>query len=327
MFLACIGSFAIFRISRAYADDAEPPRKASPGFSVLGTMGLFPTQVPTLSYGGWITPEHVPAKVEQHRLTIQVPIYHDEKDTYAISAGGESLHFGEEQTLPASNVVVPEDLWKLEFGGAYSHKLENEKMIGGRISVGSASNRPFADFDVTTVGASAYYSWSTSDQSRWFITAFFSNNNPIINYAPIPGFLYLYQTKTFVGMFGFPFSSIIWRPNESWTYTFSFFGPTVNSEIGYGNPKKFQAFTGFSYSQQSYIPVVRPDPNDRLYYAEMHAPLGIRFPIINGVLTEFSGGYAFDRSIFEGTGFGHQQEGSTKLGNSWFAAWNLRLIL
>jgi len=55
-------------------------------------------------------------------------------------------------------------------GGSYSHKLEDNKLIGGRISFGSASDHPFANLDVSTIGASAYYSWAYSQKSRWILS-------------------------------------------------------------------------------------------------------------------------------------------------------------
>lgn len=311
-------------LSGAYAQE-ETPRKAVPGFAALGTLGLLPVRKPTLSYGGWITPEQVPGDVEQHRLTIQFPVYQGDEDAISFSVGGTSLHFGSGLVLSSSGTSVPIDLWKAELGGSYSHKIDDDKFVGGRVSLGSASDRPFADLGVTTIGASAYYSWASSENSRWMLTLFFSNNNPIVNYIPIPGFVYLYQTKTFIGMFGFPFSSIIWMPTEPWVFTLSFFGPTVNSEIAYGNTKKIQLFTGFSWVQQSYLRDNRPDPKDRLYYAEMHAPLGVRFPVCDGLKSELSGGYSFNRSVSEGTRFTDRENGSASLGNSWFGAWNITL--
>lgn len=157
------------------------------------------------------------------------------------------------------------------------------------------------------------------------LTLLFSNNNPIVNYIPIPGFIYIYQTPKFVGMFGFPFSSVVWKPEEVWMFTVSFFGPTINSEIAYGNPSQVQVFTGFSWLQQSYLREDRPDPTDRLYYDEKHIPIGIRFPIAAAVKSELSAGYAFSRSVYEGTHFGNQSDGVATLGNSWYGAWNVRV--
>jgi hypothetical protein len=317
------------RAEESNQDGQAPPlqRKSVPPFSVLGTLGLLPSPVPTLSYGGWITPQKVPSDILQQRVIAQVPLYYDDGDNLSLSLGGSNLHFGEAQTIPMSGVEIPVDLWRVDVGANYSRKLDDDKILGGRVSVGSASDHPFSKFDVVTVGASAFYSWATSERSRWMVTLFFSNNNPIANYIPIPGFAYIYRTDTFTGIFGLPFSSIVWRPVTPWMFTFAFFGPTINSEAAYGDPKTAQAFLGFSWQQQSYLREDRPDVRDRLYYDEKHAPVGVRFPLLKGVLTELSLGYSFDRFAYEGTHFHDRSSGAASLGSSWYAAWNFKAAL
>jgi hypothetical protein len=315
----------LFLSFNAFAEGSpDLPQKTLPGFAVLGNLGLLPVKMTTLSYGGWITPQS--GDVEQHRFTFQRPLYQGATDSFSLSLGGTSLHFGDQPIL-SSGLLVPVDLWKAELGASYSHKIDDDRFSGARVSFGSASDHPFSNFDVTTIGVSAYYSWATSEETRWMLTLFFSNNNPIINYVPIPGVVYLYQTEKFIGLFGFPLSSVVWMPAPGWMFTLSFFGPTINSEIGFGNPRKTQFFLGYSWTQQSYLRENRPDPNDRMYYSEMHSPLGVRFLILDRLKTEFSTGYAFDRSVYEGVHLGSNENGTTSLGNSWFAAWNFRLEL
>jgi hypothetical protein len=304
-----------------------PPPKAQPGFAALGSLGILPSAGPSLTYGGWITPRADPGMAEQHRLTVQAPIYRADRDTCSLSAGAASLSFGAGPSLSGSGIEVPRQLWKAEAGGSCVHRIDGEKVSGGRISVGSASDHPFAGLGVTTVGASAFYSWPTSERSRWLASAFFSNNNPIANYVPIPGFVYIYQTETFMGMFGFPFSSVTWMPSRAWMLTLGVFGPTVNAEAAYGSPRTAQLFAGFGWLQQSYLRKDRGEEKDRLYYDEKHVPVGVRIPLAQGLKTEFSFGYAFDRSVYEGRRFGDKSNGSVSWGAAWFGAWNLQVVL
>jgi hypothetical protein len=303
----------------------RPPQKNAAGFAVLGALGLLPTNTTKVSYGGWITPDSS-GGIEQHRAAIQTPVYQGDGKNISVSLSGSSLHFGEAPVLSGSGTVLSQDLWKVELGASFSQKLEDDKFEGARISIGSASDRPFDGLGVTTIGASAFYSWPGTERSRWMLTLFFSNNNPILNYVPIPGFIYLYQTDTFIGMFGFPFTSIIWTPIRPWMFTLSIFGPTVVSEVAFGNPRGVQIFTGYNYTQQSYLRESRPDANDRIYYNEMHTPIGVRFPLF-GLKSELSTGYAFDRSIYEGSHFGKRDGGNEDIGHSWYYAWNLGLEL
>jgi hypothetical protein len=303
----------------------KPIEKQGVAFAVLGGLGLFPSRTPNLSYGGWDAPSGN-GGVVQHRFTATVPVYHDSTDAISLSLGGASLHFGQVETLSGSNIQLPTDLWKIELGASFSRKLEDDKFEGARLSIGSASDQPFDGIAVTTFGGSAYYSWASSETSRWMLTVFVSNNNPILNYIPIPGFVYIYQKGTFVGMFGFPFTSLIWSPVAPWMFSLSAFGPTINAETGYGNPKGTQLFTGFSWTQQSFLREGRGDPKDRLYYDEKHLPIGVRFPLF-GVKSELSTGYTFDRSLYEGTRFGKKENGIATLDASWYYAWNLKVDL
>ena len=300
------------------------PQRDLPGFGSLGNLGLQRVSAATLNYGGWLTPQQDPTDIEQQRLTLQMPVFLHEKDSLSLSAGGTSLHFGQEQFL-SSGVAVPVDLWKAEVGGAYSRQLNDQDSFGVRLSVGSASDHPFSDFDVTTISVLGTYTWPSSERSRWTLSLMYSNNNPIANGIPIPGFIYTFQSKTFLGMFGLPFTAMVWMPEKDWMLSFSFFGPTINSEIAYGDPRGVQIFTGWSWAQQSFLRESRPDPKDRMYFVEMHSPIGVRFPVAKNLKSELSVGYSFDRAVYEGTHFTQADDGRVNLGASWYGAWNLRI--
>jgi len=317
----------LFTGSTAFAQGPQVTQRNFPSFAVLGTLGFLPVSVPQFSYGGWLAPHAAPGEIDQERLILQVPIYHEGGDNFSLNAGANSLHFGGAQTLDSSGILVPVSLYKVDLGGAYSHDLGEGKLWGARLSVGSASDKPFDGIGVTTFGASAYYSWESSEQSRWILTVFASNNNPILDYIPIPGFIYLYQTKTFIGLFGIPLTSMVWMPSDGWMFTLSAFGPTINAEIAYGDRQGVSVFTGFNWSQQIFLREARPDPNDRLYFDEKHIPFGVRFPLFKAIKTDLVVGYAFDGSVYEGTKFGTKENGQSPLGHSIYGAWNFKIVL
>jgi len=43
-------------------------------------VSFMPARSTSLSYSGWITPEADPTTLQQHRLTLQVPVLRDEQD-------------------------------------------------------------------------------------------------------------------------------------------------------------------------------------------------------------------------------------------------------
>ncbi len=321
-FLAVVQSV---NVKAAEGDVARIPPKAAPGFGALGGLGLVPTSNPTITYEGWIAPAKNPSDIEQERLLLQIPVYRGAINTLSVSLGGEALHFGDPPPL-STGVALPQNLWKFDLSTSFSHRIDEDKLIGGGLSFGSASDHPFASGDVDTVGGSLFYSWPASETNRWVVSVFFSNNNPILNYFPIPGFMYLTQGKTLIGMFGFPLNTVIWMPEAPWMFTLSIFGPTVHAEAAWGTPSRFQAFVGFHWLQQSFLLEDRPHPNDRLYFAQKKIPVGVRFPLWNVLTSEFSAGYAFARILEQGPHLGSDEDGRVSFGNTYYAAWNLRMI-
>lgn len=330
-FVSAVIATACLLATSAHAADKEgakpsgnPQAGAGAASAALGLLGMSAPRAFSLNYNGWIAPDKDPTSIQQQRVALQVPVYRGEVDTFSLSATGSSLHFNDPQQLLPNGALVPADLWRIDFGGQYSRKLNNDKMLGGRLSFGSASDHPFSKITTDTIGASLFYGLPPDENSRWILTLFVSNNNPIINYVPIPGFVYLYQTKTFTGMFGLPFGLIQWTPKVPWSLSLSAFGPTINSEVACGDPRKVQLYAGFNWVQQSYLRENRVDRKDRLFFDEKRGQLGVRFPLVAMLAADLQSGFAFDRSAFEGRRFGKHDRGTAGLRSSWFAAWSLK---
>jgi hypothetical protein len=325
LWLATLLVAPVFAQERS-ASTPPPPRpgRGMPGFPSLGGVSLLPVSTPTVSYGGWLAPRNAPEEISQQRLTLQFPVHRGGRDSVSLGIGGNSLHFSGPQSLAGSGIAVPMDLWKIEASGSWSRRFSRGRLASARVSIGSASDRPFTDVGVTTFGATAFWSWEESERSRWFLTLFFSNNSPLINWVPIPGFIYFYATEGFIGLFGVPFTSATWMPVRPWSVTAGVFGPTLTTEIAYGDLRGTNVFAGWSFQQQSYIPSSRAEDDDRVFLVEKRAPVGVRFTIGDSIKSELSGGYAYDRSVRQGTRMGKKERGTLDLGNSWFVGWNLR---
>jgi len=294
---------------------------------MIGELGAG-ARVPTVSYTGWLEPNSDSGNTFQNLGSAVIPVYSDEKDSSSLSASASDLHFDRQQTLTGTAVAVPKDIQKYDLGFSYSHKRENNKSWGMKFGVGSASDHPFANFDTTTFMLMVYFSRPGKlEGSRWIFTVFMSNNNEIANYVPIPGFVYMYNTPTFTGLFGLPFAAVQWRPSTEWTWSGSILGPAISVEGAYGKIHHTQGFVGYSWSQQSYLPKDRPDQRDRLYYNEMRAFGGVRAFVSNSVSLEVQSGYAFNRSFNEGPNTFSKDVGSTTLANSPFAQLNLKMEL
>jgi hypothetical protein len=305
---------------------AQLMRKSSAGIEsiggAMGGLGLASSPMPILNYGGSTSPQRNSTQLGLHRVSFAAPVYKSETASYGFFANYGSLQVEEPLTLSKTGADVPSNLFRTELGGQFSRKLADQKSLGARLSLGNASDQ--VDSKNITFNLNLSFSEPGSENSHWVYFIYFSNNSPILNYLPIPGFVYFYRGENWTGMVGFPFASIHWMPVTPWTYSFSILGPTVNSDVSYGQKNSPQIFTGFSLSQQSFLREDREEDKDRLFFQEKKLFLGFRSPLSEKLHAELQGGYVFDRFIHEGTRFDRKERGETSLGNSWFAAWNLR---
>jgi hypothetical protein len=286
-------------------------------------MSIMVPTTPVVTYGGLWAPEDSPS-VTDHRFTAAVPVLKDEKQNLAISVLGNALHIGKPLTLSKNNTEVPQDLYRTEMGVQYSRNLSGARNWGLRGTLGYASDKPFTNTRDMTFTLNASYSYPTASQNRWVLFLYMANNSSLPNYLPIPGFIYLYKTPTFTGMFGLPMVSMTWKPVHPLFLSLSLFGPTINAEIGAQPNDYIQIFSGFNWSQQSFLRDGREDRSRRLFLDEKRIFAGIRGPIAFSVLSELQVGQNFDRSIYEGKGFLKKDGGSVSLQKSWSLMWNFR---
>lgn len=306
----------------------EPSRKPSPSgldsFGALtGGMSLGGPHRPALSVGGSFSPQEETSDLEQHRIHFSMPVYRDDSDSYGVSANYGSLYLNKNLTL-SKGTAVPNRFERRELGFSFSRKLPEHQSLGLRFSLGTATD----DTNPKNLTFTGYgsYGFPGDEGSHWVFTVYLSNNSPIINYVPIPGFIYFYRAKNLMGMIGIPFAAIVWTPAEKWTYSFSAFGPSVNTELVYGVKESFQPLVGFNWAQQSFMRARRIEDDHRLFFLEKKLFLGLRSPLSEKLSAELLGGYVFDRFIREGPRLDQDDGGETSLKNSWFASWNFRYL-
>lgn len=309
---------------------AQAARQTTPpGGGPLGALGGLTgmgAQVPSLGYEGRFVPSHdgrpkTPALTENN-LNASVPVFKTEKDTVAVALGGSNMHLSEPIILN-SGTKVPADFYRAEAGVQYSRKLEGQKTIGVRGSLGYMGDK--INKETETFNISANYSFPGSKENSWVLMVMMSNNSPLGTYVPIPGFFYIYRTPTFTGLFGLPVLSMQWTPVNPWSFSFSAFGPTVKSEVAHGAVDKMQFFTGFGWRQQRFILSERTNEDERLTVEEKNAEIGFRRPLFQGVFSEFQAGYSFDRYVYAGERLFNKDGGSVDLESNWYLKWSIKV--
>lgn len=278
---------------------------------------------PTITYDGAVLPGQKGPRQSEHRGSVSTPVYGGKGFGVTASLSAGQTNFGDPITLDTGK-NIPTTLHRNEFGIQYSRFTENQRNFRARVAVGYAGDDHTTSKDLTfTVNASYGYP-AESGSGSWMLMVYASNNSPLINYLPIPGFAYFYKTPTFTGMFGLPLLSMQWMPQDPWVFSLSVFGPIVQSEVAYGMRDVFQTFLSLGMHRQSYILSDRQEERDRLTLSETRATTGFRLPLNQILQMELQGGRSFARSAYIGKGFLNKDRGRTNLEPDWFIAWSLR---
>jgi hypothetical protein len=251
-------------------------------------------------------------KIFEERGGLFFPIWQNATDELSFSG---SVRYQELDTgntpaiLPGGQVQLPGDLWEIKFGPTYRHKFDNGWIAGLNVTVGSASNRPFHSMDEVTARATAFLRVPQGERNAWIFTLNYSNYSEYFAGLPVPGIDFLYSPNdNFTLVFGFPFTSLEWKPFEKLTVQINYVPVrTVIAKVTYEIFQPLRVWAGFDWDDDWYLRANRTDTGDRLFYYEKRITGGIRFDLRH-VGFEVSGGYAFDRFYFEGDKYSERND-------------------
>lgn len=288
------------RISQLVKETGGARGGGMPSFG--GSMGgLLPPSKKILTVGGTLAPEEV--STNNYRVNAATPLWAWDDHSTAVTLNAQRIELGENKTISDGPEKTPRRLDRVELSGVYSRKLSDKKFVGGRLQVGSASDRPFHSNREMSYTAMGFYGKPAEDGNFWLYSVFISNNNPIANFLPIPGVTYVYRNDKFTGLFGLPFNSIQWTPVPTWSFSLSFLITNMTAEVTYGLKENIQWSAGYSRSQQTFLRHEREKLRDRLFFTENRLYVGMKTPADKSLSWELQSGLAFDRQLREGTGF------------------------
>lgn len=264
---------------------------SSSAFDLETVMRPPSQQKVNLRFTGMLQPAE--AGVLLTNFSASVPVFSGEKNRVTLTSRYHLLNFYPDQSRVS-------DLRDIQVGAAYSYQIEEKRMASISASFGSASDQPFKDSNVNTVSATALYTFPSSETESWLLLLNYSNNRPILNNIPLPGFAYIYApSKEFRGTFGVPFASIYWQFIPQWSLTLFTVAPWVaKAQVAYSIAGPFQVFTGVDFSQMTYLQYGRVNKKERLYYDEKKAFIGAKSPLNQIFFVEIEAGYAFGRQLF-----------------------------
>ncbi len=190
-------------------------------------------------------------KIFEERGGLFFPIWQNATDELSFSG---SVRYQELDTgntpaiLPGAQVQLPGDLWEIKFGPTYRHKFDNGWIAGLNVTVGSASNRPFHSIDEVTARATAFLRVPQGERNAWIFTLNYSNYSEYFAGLPVPGIDFLYSPNdNFTLVFGFPFTSLEWKPFEKLTLQINYVPVrTVKAKVTYEIFRPLRVWAGIS---------------------------------------------------------------------------------
>jgi hypothetical protein len=247
----------------------------------------------------------------QHNFTLVTPLFQNSSDELAMSARLRYQDYDTEARLPDSGQRLPDELFDARAGVSYRHKFENAWMLGGSLTVGSASDQPFHSEDELVVRAAALLRVPSGPRNAWLYSLTYASDVEIFDrrHIPLPGIAYLWApAETFKAVIGFPFTSVEYKPFPALTLEASYFPVrTVRARATYAIFRPLRVFVAFDADHDTYYLAGRGDKDDQLFYYEKRLTGGMRFDL-RYVGVEVTGGYVFDRFYFEGERYSERNE-------------------
>ncbi len=295
-----------------------------------GVMGLGDGRSPfdSFRYGGiWFPNVPVQGQASQFQmvgqdLSFTHPLWTDSVN--AVSLSGSVCHRLTDTAaiLPDTGQPFPENLWNVSLGLRYARQLGDGWMTGGGLSIGSASDRPFATIHEMNVGMNAMLRMPQGEHNAWIFSLMYSPTSELP--FPVPGVAFNYNpSPQFHANIGLPFL-VTWRPTDDWQFQASYMLiHTIHLKAIHRLADRLSVFAAYDWSNETYMLLDRPEENDRFFLYDQRVSMGLQALLAPHWTASVSAGYVFDRFMFEGTSFASQGFDRVNLGNGPFASLNL----
>lgn len=231
---------------------------------------------------------------------LSVPVYQNEKFSASVFGKSQEFHF---KDLPTNPITTSDDFYDQQYGARFSYLEDQEHTWNLSAAYGSASDKTFESGDVSTLSVTLMRKHTLSPTSSWTFFLNYSNNRPILNNIPLPGFAYAFAADDHSQgwVLGLPFCLYWARPTEKIsTSIFVLFPSAVRASLGVMLRPPLQANFKFQYGQDVFIPANRPDKDVRFFYETKKISAGLKAFLDRQNAIELDFGRAFGRSMFNG---------------------------
>jgi hypothetical protein len=233
-------------------------------------------------------------------LSFAHPLWADPLNTLSLSGGVGNRLIQTGALLPDTGQAFPADLWNVHLGLRYARQLNDGWVAGGGVSVGSASDHPFATIHEMNFGVNAMLRIPQGEHNAWIFSLMYAPTSEL-NF-PLPGVAFSYNpSPEFHANIGLPLM-VIWRPSEQWQFQASYMLlRTVHVRATWRFAPQLSAFAAYDYCNEAYTLLDRPEENDRFFMYDQRVSLGLQSAFTRHWTASLSAGYVFSRYAFEGT--------------------------
>jgi len=256
----------------------------------------------------------------QYDLNMELPLRQDESFESAFFSGIQAMDISTRARMDDAGVPLPDHLWDIMLGGRLRWRLENDWISGVSLSVSSPSDKPFESWDEIAINATGTLQIPAGYRSHHILMLNFATNREFLEGIPLPGYAYQWSSHRDVQLLlGLPFSWGQWKVTENLTVLSAYLIPrTVHAKISYELLDGLALYGGFDWQNQRWFRTDRDDNDDRLFYYEKKAALGLRWEIIKNWTIDLQGGYGFDRFFFEGEEYDDRGDNHISLSDGLF---------
>ena len=197
--------------------------------------------------------------------------------------------------------------------------MDDGWITGGGVSIGSASDHPFAGIREMDVGMNAMLRIPQGEHNAWLFSLMYSPTGEL-NF-PVPGVAFSWNpSPQFHANIGLPLQ-VTWRPTEDWQFQASYMLiSSVRLKAQYRLMEHLRAFAAYDFSNEAYMLLDRPEESDRFFLYDQRVSMGLQARSGGTGRPRSQAGYVFDRYMFEGKSFASNDSGVVNLGAGAFTS-------
>ena len=254
---------------------------------------------------------------QQHTGMFNTPLWQNSNNELAMHGRAAYMGVNTDAILPNSGQAFPKDLYDVRLGGTYRYKMKKNWVLGGELTIGSPSDKPFNSYDDTSINATATLMTVQEKKHFWLFLLNYSNTRDFLADIPILGAAYAYMPdKDFQLLLGLPLASVRWRPIKKLNlYGLYVYPRTIVTKVGYNILGPAELYGGFEWTYMRWFLHERTDKKDRLFFFQKQLKLGIKSPLYKGLSADLACGYVFDRLWFQGDDYDDRNQDRVDLEN------------